>query len=119
MTATGRRRLVSDKTQQILDALAAMGENKLTFVERVHQLGFAEGYAQGMTKRFAMSYDQAFAEGYALVMAKGVLMRLGWMHLATSQDQRQRIMACIDVAQLNVWLYRADNISSVDEIFVD
>jgi hypothetical protein len=47
MTATERRRLVPDKTQQILDAVAAMGENKLTFVERVYQLGFALGGQSG------------------------------------------------------------------------
>jgi hypothetical protein len=55
-------------------------EYEKTFVERIHDQGFAEGKAEGK--------------------AEGVPKLLDARHLAPSRDQRQQVTSCTDAAQL-------------------
>jgi hypothetical protein len=39
--------------------------------------------------------------------------------LATSQEQRERVMSCTDAEQLDLWLDRASTATTTAEVFAD
>jgi hypothetical protein len=70
-----------------------------TFVERIHDEGIAEGEAKGK--------------------AEAVLKLLVARHLAPTPEQRQRVTACTDPAQLDLWFDRAITAGTAAEVFAD
>ena len=96
-------RLASDAARQILEAMMTTSEYEKTFVERIHDEGIAEGEAKGK------------AEG----KAEDILKLLVARHLAPSPEQRQRVSACTDPTQLDLWFDRAITASTATEVFAD
>jgi hypothetical protein len=62
-------------------------------------------------------YNRGKTEGKAEGEAKALLMILTRRGLALSDEQRNQIGACTDVAILDRWLERAFSVLSVDELF--
>jgi hypothetical protein len=48
-----------------------------------------------------------------------VLRILEVRRLAPSREQREQIMSCTDVAQLDLWFDRAATVGTVDEVFAE
>jgi hypothetical protein len=92
-------RLASDAARQILEAMMTTSDYEKTFVERIHDEGIAEGEAKGK--------------------AEAVLKLLVARHLAPSPEQRQRVTACTDPTQLDLWFDRAITASTAAEVFAD
>ena len=57
------------------------------------------------------------AEGQALGEAQAVLTVLEARGLAPTAEQRQRILACTDLEQLNTWVRKAVTLADVEELF--
>jgi hypothetical protein len=87
--------LASDAAWQFLEAMMQTSEYRKTFVEEIHDRGKAEG------------------------KAGSVLSVLNARGLASSQEQRQRVMSCTDADQLDRWLKRACTATTADEVFPD
>lgn len=69
---------------------------------------------------FAKTHQAAGrAEGKAEGKAESVLRVLAARRLSVSDEQRDRIAACADVAQLDTWLERAVTVASADAVFDD
>jgi hypothetical protein len=96
-------RLASDAARQILEAMMTTSDYEKTFVERIHDEGIAEGEAKGK------------AEG----KAEDILKLLVARHLAPSPEQRQRVAACTDPTQLDLWFDRAITAGTAAEVFAD
>ena len=96
-------RLASDAARQILEAMMTTSEYEKTFVERIHDQGIIEGEAKGK------------AEG----KAEDILKLLVARHLAPSPEQRQRVTACTDPTQLDLWFDRAITAGTAAEVFAD
>jgi hypothetical protein len=69
--------------------------------------GISEGEARGK------------ARGKAEGKAEAVLKLLDARHLAPSQEQWQRVTACTDPAQLDLWFDRAITAGTAAEVFAD
>jgi hypothetical protein len=95
--------LASDAAWQFLEAMMHTSEYKKTFLDEIHEAALAEGEVKG----------EARGE------AKSVLKILDARGLASSQEQRQRVMSCTDAAQLDIWLDRAITADTTDELFPD
>jgi hypothetical protein len=91
--------LASDAARQILETIMKTGEYEKTFVDRIRDDGKAEGKAEGK--------------------ADSVLKLLERRHLVPSQEQRQRVASCTDIAQLDLWFDRAVTASTATEVFTD
>ena len=69
---------------------------------------------------FAKKYvAQGRAEGKAEGKAESVLRVLAARKVSVSAEQRNRIAACLDVAQLDTWLERAVTAASADAVLED
>ncbi len=67
---------------------------------------------------FSETQRRFFAEGEAKGEAKALLRVLERRALAISDSQRERILACSDMATLESWLDKAVTAASTDELFV-
>jgi hypothetical protein len=88
-------RLADDAARHFLEAMMKTSEYAKTFVEEMRDQGEVTGEA------------------------KSVLKILDARRLATSQEQRQRVMSCTDEARLDLWLTRAITAATADEVFAD
>jgi uncharacterized glyoxalase superfamily protein PhnB len=69
---------------------------------------------------FAKTYfGRGRAEGEALGEARAVLLVLKARGLAVSEESRQRMLTCQDIAQLDRWAERAATVTDVAELFVE
>ena len=59
------------------------------------------------------------AEGEARGEARGVLKVLAARGIKVSDGQKERILACTDLAVLDRWIERAVTVTSVDALFTD
>ena len=75
---------------------------------RSYDLGKAEGENEGEAK--------GKAEGEAKGKAEALLMFLRRRGLVLTEQQRQQIVTCIDLAALDRWLDRAFSVTSVNEL---
>jgi hypothetical protein len=73
---------------------------------------FAEGEAKGRVEGEA----KGRVEGEAKGRVEALLAILGARHLALSDEQRARIEACSNVAQLDRWIVRAVTAASADDL---
>jgi hypothetical protein len=69
-----------------------------------------------LRKREDVAKAEARAEGRAEAKAEDILKVLEARGIAMSEAQRQEIMRCHDLAQLDRWLVQAARASSIDEI---
>jgi flagellar biosynthesis/type III secretory pathway protein FliH len=75
---------------------------------RSYDLGKAEGENEGEAK--------GKTEGEAKGKAEALLMFLRRRGLVLTEEQRQQIVTCIDLAALDRWLDRAFSVTSVNEL---
>ncbi|MGH3209384.1 MAG: hypothetical protein ACRDNO_16650 [Trebonia sp.] len=92
-------RIASDAARQLLEAMMTTSEYEKTFIEKIHDDGIAEGEAKGK--------------------AEAVLRLLDIRGLAPSQEQRQRVAASTNPAQLDRWFDRAITASTAAEVFAE
>ena len=71
------------------------------------------GKAEGKTEGEARGKAEGKAEG----KAQAVLAVLEARGLAPTEQQRQRILACTDLEQLNSWVRKAVTLVDVEELF--
>jgi hypothetical protein len=64
-------------------------------------------------------YDHGFAEGRIIGRRKVILRLLEVRQLAPSEEQRDQVTSCTDVAQLDIWLDRAIAAATAAEVFAD
>jgi len=62
---------------------------------------------------------RSFAEGEAKGEARALLRVLERRGIAISTEQRERVLACSDLAVLEGWLDRAAAAASVQEVFAE
>jgi hypothetical protein len=74
-------------------------------------------FAQGEAKGKAEGKIEGKIEGKAEGTAQSVLRVLQRRRVDVSMDQRERILACSDIATLETWLDAAIDARSVDELF--
>ncbi|GLZ10227.1 hypothetical protein Acsp04_04620 [Actinomadura sp. NBRC 104425] len=60
---------------------------------------------------------EGIAEGRIEGEAKSVLLILEARGITVTDEQRQRVLTCTDLQQLETWVRRAATISSADELF--
>jgi hypothetical protein len=84
-------------------------------------LGEAARKAFAMIPETYQFSGPSFLKGQAVGEARGeanaVLAFLETRGLAPTEEQRQRVLACTDLEQLNSWVRRAVTLSDVDELF--
>jgi hypothetical protein len=76
-------------------------------------------FSETMRKSFAEGEAKGQARGEAKGEAQALLRVLDRRGLAVSNDQRERILACTDIATLEGWLDKAVTASSTDELFAE
>jgi hypothetical protein len=59
----------------------------------------------------------SYLKGEAVGEAKAVLTFLEARGLAPTEQQRQRILGCTDLEQLNIWVRKAVTLVDVEELF--
>jgi hypothetical protein len=96
-------KLATDAARHILEAMMTTSEYEKTFIEKIHDQGIAEGKAEGEVKG----------------KAEAVLRLLDARRLAPSKQQRRRLAACTDPAQLDLWFDRAITAGTAAEVFAD
>ncbi len=68
---------------------------------------------------FKSIIKESEAKGEAVGEANALLRTLRRRNIATSEEQRQRILACTNLATLEAWAERAYDISHIDELWED
>jgi flagellar biosynthesis/type III secretory pathway protein FliH len=77
-----------------------------------YQSDFARKYvAEGRAAGIA----EGLAEGHSEGKAEALLTILAARGLAVSEEQRQRILACRDLASLDRWIARAATAASIEQ----
>ena len=108
-------RLASDAARQTLEAIMQTSEYEKTFVERIHDQGAAEGEAKGKAEGEA----KGKAEGEAKGKTEALLKLLDKRGLAMSDEQREQVKDCTQIAQLDLWFDRAITASGTAEVFAE
>jgi len=93
--------------EAVRKALEAMMNSGYEF-----QSDFAKTY-------FGRGRDEGRAEGEAVGEARAVLLMLKARGFAVSDEVRQRMLACKDIAQLDRWAERAATVNEAAELFLD
>jgi hypothetical protein len=81
--------------------------------EKGEAMGIAKGEAMGIAKGEAMGVPK----GEAIGIAKTIISVLEARGLTVTESQRQRVLDCTDVAQLNRWVDRSVTITDVAALF--
>ncbi|MCL2724417.1 MAG: hypothetical protein FWD69_08270 [Polyangiaceae bacterium] len=81
--------------------------------------GTYEYQSDFVRKHRAAGRAEGKAEGRAEGKAEDVLMVLEARHRTVTEEQRQRILSCMDLSVLDRWLRKAVVLTSVDELFAD
>ncbi len=117
----------------VLTAVDGLDENrKLLYVDLVYlSVGEAVRKALEAMMKGGYEYQSDFAKTYfgqgraegeargeAVGEARAVLLVLKARGLAASEEVRQRLLACKDIAQLDRWAERAATVSDVGELFL-
>jgi hypothetical protein len=76
----------------------------------------AKGKAEGEAKGKAEGEAKGKAEGEAKGKAEALVMFLRRRGLMLTEEQRQQIVTCLDLAALDRWLDRAFSVASVNEL---
>jgi hypothetical protein len=105
----------------VVEALAAKGNPVLRRREaaaeaRGESTGEARGKAEGKAEGMAEGRAEGKAEGKAEGMAESILKVLAARGVAVGREQREEILHCQDLEQLERWLLRAALAASTDEV---
>ncbi|MCP2335639.1 hypothetical protein [Actinomadura rupiterrae] len=65
------------------------------------------------------SRDEGKAEGKAEAQREMLLNLFAHRKFCVSEQVRRRVLACEDSETMNLWLMRAADASSIDEVFAD
>jgi hypothetical protein len=87
------------------------------FFSETHRSYFAQGEAQGKAEGEAKGKAEGEAKGKAEGEARAILRVLDRRGLRVSDEQRERILNCSDLTQLEGWLDRAVTARNMDEVF--
>jgi hypothetical protein len=78
-------------------------------------------YLRGKIEKWPPGYAESWAAGYAAGLAeeraKGTLAMLEVRRLSISDDVRDRIITCTDLARLRDWFDRAGTVERVEGLF--
>jgi hypothetical protein len=107
----------SQPDRKALEDLMAKTAFRNDFVDRLLAEGRSEGLAEGKAEGLAEGKAAGKTVGLAEGMARMVVRILAARGVSVPVEARQRILACTDAAQLEVWGDRAAVASSVEELF--
>ncbi|CAM5652625.1 hypothetical protein [Streptomyces fumanus] len=79
---------------------------------------FEEAYYEGEAKGKAAGEAQGKVLGEAKGKAEGVLRVLEVRGIAVSDEVRERVVTCTDLARLDEWLGRAVTVERVEDLFL-
>jgi hypothetical protein len=83
------------------------------FARRHYFAGFAEGYAETIAESIAKGITEAKSDHAALV----TLAALEARHVDVPDDARSKILSCVNLPQLEIWLRRAATAESITDLF--
>ncbi|MDX2542572.1 hypothetical protein ACOT81_18770 [Streptomyces sp. WI04-05B] len=63
--------------------------------------------------------EEGREEGVENERASMILRILGWRDIAVPDSVRERVQACSDLGQLDIWARRAVGATSAEDLFVD
>jgi hypothetical protein len=104
---------VAGPARQALEAMMTTARFRNDFVDRILAEGEAKGLAEGEAKGKAEGEAKGKAEGEARMILR-VLSARG---LDVSGDVRERVMACSDLRQLEIWGDRAATAANIEDVF--
>ncbi len=87
------------------------------FFSETQRRSFAQGHAEGQAEGQAQGQAEGQAQGEAKGKAESILRVLEPRRIAISLDQRERVLACTDLATLERWLDAAVTSASTEELF--
>jgi hypothetical protein len=97
---------------------AALGEAARSALEALMQVPpYREFQSDFVRKHAALGRAEGEAKGKAQGKAEALLAVLEARDLAVTEEQRTRILACQDVAELEQWVRKAVAVSATDELF--
>jgi predicted transposase YdaD len=96
---------VAGPARQALEAMMTTARFRNDFVDRILAEGEAKGLAEGEAK------------GKAEGEARMILRVLAARGLDVSGDVRERVMACSDLRQLEIWGDRAATAANIEDVF--
>jgi len=103
---------LSEAARKALD----MEPQIVKFFSDAQRRSYDEGEAKGKAEGKAEGEAKGKAEGEAKGKAEALLMFLRRRALVLTEEQRQQIVTCIDLAALDRWLDRAFSVTSVNEL---
>ena len=118
--ANAAETLDTDMQALYLDLIeTALGEAARKAFEMIPETYKFQGptYLKGRTEGHTEGRTEGRTEGQALGEAQAVLTVLEARGLAPTAEQRQRILACTDLEQLNTWVRKAVTLADVEELF--
>ncbi len=119
-TAALRGLEVLDRQHAVLYAdliLTACGDAARVALEKLMATPDYELKSAWMLEQHAKGRAEGRAQGRAEEAVRALLTVLEGRSLAVSSDERLRIEACSDLAQLEAWLRRAGTVASTNELF--
>lgn len=110
---------VEQAVRQKLEALMRSGtyEYQSEFARKYFGQGKVEGHTEGVNEGIAKGKAEGIAKGKAEGKAESILAVLEGRGVEVTDSQRETILACRELDQLDRWLQRALTISQVDELF--
>ncbi|WP_369030588.1 hypothetical protein [Streptomyces adonidis] len=102
----------------------AMAELRGRLKEIINRDGLSPGeiaYLRGKIEKWPTGYGEQWATGYAVGLAEGkaevILTVLEVRRLPVSDDLRERVTTCTDLARLDDWLNRVRTVERAEELF--
>ncbi len=120
LAAQAAQGLDADMQALYLDLIeAALGEAARKAFEMIPETYKFQGptYLRARAEGLAEGLVEGRTEGLVEGEAKALLAVLEARGMAPTEDQTRRILACTDLAQLNIWVRKAVTLKDVEELF--
>ncbi len=109
--------ILGPRSDQVQEALMQSGFEGYEYQSEFARKYVAQGRAEGEAKGKAEGKAEGEAKGKAEGKADALLAVLAARALPLSEEQRQRILACRDLVQLDRWIARAVSVTTAAELF--
>jgi hypothetical protein len=114
----------TESDDAVVHALKARGNRAIREIQveaetRGRTEGWTEGLAEGETKGRTEGLAEGLAEGEARGLAVALVSILEARGLALTDEDRQQILGCRDLARLRRWTRRVLGVDSVDDLWSD
>jgi flagellar biosynthesis/type III secretory pathway protein FliH len=94
-------------------------EWKSDFIEGFHQQGREEGRQEGRQEGLQEGLQEGREQGLQESKTEYLLKIIDARRIALTEQERQQVSSCTDLAQLDQWFGRALNATTAADIFKD